>query len=158
MECPLFQHNYFSKSPIPELWYSNTAPPNGEGCEHSSCECQVNTQGGGRGWGQQLIEQVLQGSVYYPVSPSRPSLTLPLPSPIPPKVLPHYVAYYAIDSYTLFHIMLYIKSNEISSYNTKFMLSKFTVLVHRPFSTTVQQNYQGCNTVSTGIESESPPL
>jgi len=70
------------------------------------------------------------------------------------------VAYYAIDSYPLFHIVLYKKSNEnlISSYNTKFMLSKFTVLVHRPFSTTVQQNYQGCNTVSTGIESESPLL
>ena len=83
-----------------------------------------------------------------------PAFSYPSPYPLlspPPKVLPHYaqkmtyyailqcflnVAYYAIDSYPLFHIMLYIKSNEISSYNTKFMLSKFTVLVHRPFSTT----------------------
>jgi len=38
-------------------------------------------------------------------------------------------------------IMLYKKSNELHHrlYSTKFMLSKFTVLVHRPFSTTVQQ-------------------
>jgi len=50
-------------------------------CKQSSCECQVNTQGGGRGWGQQLIEQVLPGSVYNTVSPSQPSL-FPFPYPL----------------------------------------------------------------------------
>ena len=41
-----------------------------------------------------------------------------------PKLLN--VAYYTIDSYPLF------------LYKKKFMLSEFTVLVHRPFSSTIQ--------------------
>jgi len=47
------------------------------------------------------------------------------------------VAYYAIDSYLL---MLCKKCNEIhrTTQNSCFQ-SKFTVLVHRPFSTTVQE-------------------
>jgi len=68
------------------------------------------------------------------------------------------VAYYATDSYPLFHIILYKISNEIHHTTQNSFFSKFTVLVHRPFSTTLQQNYQGCNTVSTVRESEFPPL
>ena len=62
------------------------------------------------------------------------------------------IAYYAIDSYPLFRIMLYKISYEI-----QFMLSKLTVLVHRPFSTTVQQITKDV-TLSTVRESDSPPL
>ena len=63
------------------------------------------------------------------------------------------VAYYAIDSYPLFHIMLYKKSNEIHH------TTKFTVLVQRPFNTTVQQNTKDVALFLLHVrESDSPSL
>ena len=67
------------------------------------------------------------------------------------------VAYYAIDSYPLFHIMLYKKSNEI---HLQHKIHAFKV--HSSSSQAIQYNcttdYQGCNIVSTVRESDSPPL
>jgi len=67
------------------------------------------------------------------------------------------VAYFAIDSYPLFHIMLYKNS-------MKFIIqhiihaSEYTVLVHRPFSTTVQQITKDVTLRSIVRESDFPPL
>jgi len=66
------------------------------------------------------------------------------------------VAYYAIDSYPLFHIMLYKNL-------MKFIIQhKFHAFkVHSSSSQAIQYNctadYQGCNTVSTVRECDSPP-
>jgi len=65
---------------------------------------------------------------------------------------------YAIDSYPLFHIMLY-KSSMKFIIQHKFMLAKHTVIVHRPFSTTVPQITKDVILhVSTVRETDSPPL
>ena len=87
------------------------------------------------------------------------------------QALPHYAQkiYYAILQCSL---MLPIMLLILTHYSTLCFikdLMKFIIQhkihafkVHssssQPFSTTVQQNYQGCNTVSTVRESESPPL
>jgi len=76
------------------------------------------------------------------------------------------VAYFAIDSYPLFHIMLYKNSMKfiIQHISMKFIIqhiihaSKYTVLVHRPFSTTVQQITKDVTLRSIVRESDFPPL
>ena len=69
------------------------------------------------------------------------------------------VAYYAIDSHPLFHIMLQ-KFSEIryTTQNSSFRVHSSSS-VHRPFSTTVQQITRDVTlAVSTVRECDSPPL